>query len=1143
MEYLLDPVQIESAIQVLDIDLTQDELEFEIESLRTAVHRLQFSGTVEDVDPDVLFRRAYLLATLVSNQASSYEVQVASRALTVAALIFEYGSQLTSNVHESMDYVINAILFYSRGEQEAQSATLARRIVQSNAIDAYVSGDDKQESWRLLFKFLGREFATFLTWGRDSSGEFLSRIVSAFEEGPFWSELLFGCLDVTKSLVWGVDLNHVEHFNNAINQARSWGDSHLTWLGLTIKEVAENMIGKSLRFRLLELGVPGWAAETLTMDGFTEMWIPHREAFKSIDGLENGILSNESNISLINMPTSAGKSLVAEIAILHELIKNPECKAIWVVPSKALVYEVQSRLRTHLRRIGINVSSIPGGIETDPEDEEILANARVFVLTPEKLDGLLRRNPLLTDSVNMVVIDETHKIGEGGRGWLFETIIAWLLLISENNVHFRLIFMSASIPNRADFEVWLGQNSPRFISSWSSWRPTRLALFLTSGIGADVWTTKLIQRHSQDIIATHNQIRRPRLFDVPLFLLNTIYTEMDHSGSTLVFFYTKDDVSEFANQLSQVMTEEDPIPAIYEALSAKFAAIYGEDHSYTTALKRGIGIDHGDIPLSLRHLVERAFRNEKLPILVANQAVLEGVNFPIENIIIGSLGSREGRNFRFRLTPLDYSNLVGRVGRAMVNTEGNCFLVWNWFYERAENDDTSWDKYSSPVPRIEDINSTLAIDETVLVSSLQHLTSSLEGVDESAFDGLAVPWRDRLERLHSSALAILEHFGSEDYSHLSRWIQRTFAWQNLGSTAKEALVHYTEYAWRGYQTADRTLYRLASLSGLSVRSAAEIQRVAQQIIDNWNDDNEPNFETIFTQEMFEMIVSLRECWRRRPVTYSGRFVPNEINHYSATSAWINGHEWTEVSRIICENYQRLHPKTLANIVATYVSQIFEYRLPWVLGALAVAVREMGGTERLCVYLEDLPAYVRYGLNNKAAITLSKLCRLERDAALILAQKFLEQRTERLEIKTWLHRTSYNDLREWLPREPDVLLRDLWLNLHETRERDWSLRRDGQMILELAGWTNYQWSSVWQIIQTSQTVEFTLRLEPENQFDPFAVAVDAVWGNERVHIGYIPASCAEEVTELFNWGRKIRIEIAVDSSTNTPQLVLYLEEVD
>jgi hypothetical protein len=97
-------------------------------------------------------------------------------------------------------------------------------------------------------------------------------------------------------------------FQRATEEARKWGDVHLTWLSLTVREVAEEMLKRSIRQRLSEVGIPTWASEAFTMDSLVELWLPHREALRSTSELPKGILSDQRRICLINMPTSAGKS-------------------------------------------------------------------------------------------------------------------------------------------------------------------------------------------------------------------------------------------------------------------------------------------------------------------------------------------------------------------------------------------------------------------------------------------------------------------------------------------------------------------------------------------------------------------------------------------------------------------------------------------------------------------------------------------------------------------------------------------------------------------------------------------------------------------------------------------------------------------
>ena len=1141
MEYLLDNEQSESASEVLG-DISQEDLEKEIEDLRSEFYQLQLGVAEQKFDIDNIRRRAFLLATIVSSHKNKYEEQVRGKALNVAAIIFEHVAHFSQDNSECLLYYLDSILFYSRGEQEAQSATLARKLLKENKFTSFNDDANLQESWRLLLLFLGREFKTLLFWKRNASVNFFGTLNGITEEGFFWVELLKGCLLVAQYMVWGGSCSHKKHFEDATKLAKSWGNTHLTWLSLTVGEVADIMSANSLRAKLSELNIAGWASEALTMDGFVELWLPHRIALGSAGGLQKGILSPVAKTALINMPTSAGKSLIAEIAIIDQLVKNPNAKAIWVVPSRALVYEVYSRINRHLRRIGINASSMPGGIEKDKDDINQISSTRVFVLTPEKLDGLLRRNPTLLNTVRIVVVDETHKIGESGRGWLLETLIAWLLVSAETNENLRLLFMSAVLPNRPDFEVWLGREQEKFVSKWATWRPTRLALFSTIGGYNKPWKTSLIQKHSNQLILVHPKIINPRPFEVSLFLLGLLREHKINAQGILVFYYTKDDVNNFISTLVQATKVPDLVPDEWTALSNKFASVYGHEHQFPKALIRGVGVDHGDIPMWLRQLVESSFRNGILPTLIANQAVLEGVNFPIEDIIIGSVGSRVGpTEFRYRLKALDYANLVGRVGRAMVDTEGRCFLIWNWFYGKAPIDNLTWDTYCSPALIMEDIVSQLATDELGLTKALQLISSSLEGVDESAFDELG-SWRDRLERLHSSSLAFLEQTEATDYTKLSHWMQRTLAWQQLGKSGKESLELYGKSTFKGFRSASRTLYRFASLSGLSVRSSEEILKITSQIIVDWQAGSIPTFKAVFNRDRFNLIVDLRECWRRRPVTYGTKGFPPRIDHYEAAAAWIAGKNWSIVSEIICFNHANLNPITKSSLVAAYVSQMFEFRLPWVLGAVSIAAKELGGPDDLCQFLDDLPAQLRYGVNNAEAISISKLSGVERSIALELAKKYLDQEEDR-DLRSWLQHRSLIEFKQWFPAESDSLLTDLLHRLSDTRQRDWSIRREGKIVVELAGWKKYGWLEFISNHRKSDDIELQLRLEPGNEFDRYAIAVDVKNDNKPLHVGYIPSAHSEEISELIEWGREVLVKMFTKSAVIPPKLFLEVVEVD
>lgn len=1150
MEYLLDNNQTLAAAHLLDDSLPVDEVEKEIEQLRAAFYQLQFNPTLNAPNIDEISRRAYLLATLASSPSAIYESQTAGKALSVAAVIFEYLSQFVTTQEERLNYTINAILFYSRGEQEAQSATLAKKALANRLLIERTTSASSKEAWTLILVFLSRDLKRLLAWNRENSEYLYNQLDTQDEIGLIWAELLQGCIDTGKALVWGEVPSPLFHLDQAVAHAQELGDTRLTWLGITIREVAQGMLHKSIRRRLIELGIPGWATEALTLESYVEMWLPHREAFQPQPDLPKGILSENARISLINLPTSAGKSLIAEIAILSELTRSKRNKAIWIVPSRALVFEVQNRLSDHFRRIGIKVSSLPGGLEMDPEDDEAIESSRVFVLTPEKLGGLLRRKPNILESVGLVVVDEMHKLGEGGRGLFLECVIAWLLLSAEGNPSLRLLFMSAVLPNLNEFEVWLRQQEMGLAAKWSTWRPTRLALFSTTGGSRpNTWQTRLIQRQSQVVIAKHYEINRPGPFDVSLTLLKAIRSQVGNTQNrVLIFYYTKEDVNGFVDSLSDSMPAVIPTPPTWEALATKFAAVYGAGHSFPKALLRGIGIDHGDIPIWLRQAVEAAYRSGELPTIIANQAILDGVNLPIDDMIIGSLGSGVGRYFRFRLRIQDFVNLVGRAGRALVNTEGRCFLVWQWSYENIQQGQLSWRSYATPTPEIDKVRSTLLSNEEEFISALVSLTFSLEGVNESLFDDLGA-WRDRLERLHSFSLAILEQSVIQDYSQLVRWLQKTFAWHQLNTQGRLALNEYAQQVFKHAQRADRQLYQLASVSGLSVRSAEEIREVAQNLISSWEAGRPLTFDAVFsagqpllfrdvfTKEQYNSIVNIREAWRGRPVLYRGKYVP-KVDHYKAADAWINGEPWPVISRIICQQHRNIKDTTQAQITASYVSQMFEFRLPWVLGALAIALKQLDAPQELSRFVEVLPSFIRYGVNSSEAVTISKASMTDRVVSQVLAQKYMELGSEGTQVNSWLQTLSLDLLREWLPNEPDLLLRDLLKRFHRLRERA-RISRRSKTVVDLHNVFEQNWASVSQAIEAKLPIEFSLRPDSNSSADYSAVAVDAILRDRRLQVGFVPPSYSEDVKELLDWGRSVDVRLSTQHDSTLPKLELTL----
>src|SRR5262249_39608291 len=125
-------------------------------------------------------------------------------------------------------------------------------------------------------------------------------------------------------------------------------------------------------------------------------------------------------------PTGSGKTTVATIAIVQALFATPVNQpdlivgnasnlVLYLVPSRALAAEVESRLAADLRGLAaepVVITGLYGGIDWGPTDAWVQADRlTIVVCTFEKADALLRfLGILFLDRIRLIVIDEAHMV-------------------------------------------------------------------------------------------------------------------------------------------------------------------------------------------------------------------------------------------------------------------------------------------------------------------------------------------------------------------------------------------------------------------------------------------------------------------------------------------------------------------------------------------------------------------------------------------------------------------------------------------------------------------------------------------------------------------------------------------------------------
>ena len=116
--------------------------------------------------------------------------------------------------------------------------------------------------------------------------------------------------------------------------------------------------------------------------GISHLFPPQKEALKPL---------MEGQNALICIPTASGKSLLAYLSIIKQIIvMKPGTQAVYIVPLKALAREKYEDLKALSEKLGIRVSL---GVGDAGEDGRGIHRADIMVCTSEKLDSMIRTSP------------------------------------------------------------------------------------------------------------------------------------------------------------------------------------------------------------------------------------------------------------------------------------------------------------------------------------------------------------------------------------------------------------------------------------------------------------------------------------------------------------------------------------------------------------------------------------------------------------------------------------------------------------------------------------------------------------------------------------------------------------------------------
>lgn len=407
-----------------------------------------------------------------------------------------------------------------------------------------------------------------------------------------------------------------------------------------------------------------------------ELWPPQ------IDAANRAFRSSDNMV--VALPTSAGKTRVAELCILLTLARGK--RVVFVTPLRALSAQTEASLERTFRPLGKAVSSLYGGIGSSSVDENLLRNREIVVSTPEKLDFALRNDPSLIDDVGLVVLDEAHMIGLSEREVRYEVQVQRLLR-RRDAANRRIICLSAVLPDikdSGDFVGWLTDDRGEDGLVRMDWRPTRLRF------GEVHWRRN--QARLEFTVDTERPFV-PRFFtgfvppigkrrtvfprDQREFCLATAWTLVADGHTVLIYCPMRRSVEPFARAIRDLHGRGALGPVLGSDLNAlKNALAIGEewlgaDSTLLYCLKLGVAVHHGALPTPYRREVERLLREGILRVTIASPTLAQGLNLTASALVFhGVRRGQDDRRGQVLISAREFGNVIGRAGRAFVDVEG-----------------------------------------------------------------------------------------------------------------------------------------------------------------------------------------------------------------------------------------------------------------------------------------------------------------------------------------------------------------------------------------------------------------------------------------------------------------------------------------
>jgi superfamily II DNA/RNA helicase len=370
--------------------------------------------------------------------------------------------------------------------------------------------------------------------------------------------------------------------------------------------------------------------------------------------------SHEQGV-LVCAPTGMGKTIIAEAALFEAL--HTGRKAYYTTPLIALTEQKFREMQAAAVRWGFHPDDV--GLVTG--NRCVNPDAKVLVVVAEiLLNRLLHAEAFDFSQVFAVVMDEFHSFADAERG------IVWELSLGLLPKNVRLLLLSATVGNSAEFLIWLRNAHGRTVQLVQSFdRKVPLAY---EWVG-----DQLLNEHLEEMAAEKRGQDSFRSSDASTSSANNEKSPDPFSPDrrrtpALVFCFNREECWSVAEQMKgKSLLADGQQKKLLQQLDQHDWS-QGAGPKLKPILLRGVGVHHAGMLPRYRRIVEDLFQKKLLSICICTETLAAGINLPARSVVLTTLVKGPPGKKRI-IDPSSAHQMFGRAGRPQFDARGFVYAL------------------------------------------------------------------------------------------------------------------------------------------------------------------------------------------------------------------------------------------------------------------------------------------------------------------------------------------------------------------------------------------------------------------------------------------------------------------------------------